>query len=192
MSILEMNVAVYCGANFGKGERYRQAAKAMGHWIAENGHTLVYGGSNTGLMGILADTVLSAGGKAIGIIPEFLLEHEQPHQDLTELFFVQDMSQRKKKMASLGEVFIALPGGPGTLEEITEVISWSRIGQNPYPCVLWNLDGYYEPLCDMYQKMTEEHFIGEDGVSDLLFTTDFQELEQFMQSYHAPKFRTYT
>ena len=70
-----MNVAVYCGANFGKGERYRQAAEAMGHWIAENGHTLVYGGSNTGLMGILADTVLSAGGKAIGIIPEFLLEH---------------------------------------------------------------------------------------------------------------------
>lgn len=187
-----MNVAVYCGANFGKGERYRQAAEAMGHWIAENGHTLVYGGSNTGLMGILADTVLSAGGKAIGIIPEFLLEHEQPHQDLTELFFVQDMSQRKKKMASLGEVFIALPGGPGTLEEITEVISWSRIGQNPYPCVLWNLDGYYEPLCAMYQKMTEEHFFGEDGVSDLLFTTDFQELEQFMQSYHAPKFRTYT
>ena len=95
-------------------------------------------------------------------------------------------------MASLGDVFIALPGGPGTLEEITEVISWSRIGQNPYPCVLWNLDGYYEPLGAMYQKMTEEHFFGEDGVSDLLFTTDFQELEQFMQSYHAPKFRTYT
>lgn len=97
-----MNVAVYCGANFGKGERYRQAAKAMGHWIAENGHTLVYGGSNTGLMGILADTVLSAGGKAIGIIPEFLLEHEQPHQDLTELFFCAGHVPKKKENGIFG------------------------------------------------------------------------------------------
>ena len=141
-----MKITVYCGASVGNNVAHQQAAIALGQWIAARQYTLVYGGGNAGLMGLLANTVLENGGKVIGIMPTFLQERELAHTGLTEMITVRSMPERKSKMIELGDVYIALAGGPGTLEEITEVISWARIGQNNNPCILFNSDGYYEPL----------------------------------------------
>ena len=119
-----MNVTVYCGATTGNNPEYEKNAVELGKWIAENNHTLVYGGGKAGLMGIIADTVLQLGGEAIGVIPTFLKDRELAHTYLNELIVVNTMSERKDKMFSLGDIYIALPGGAGTLEEITDVISW--------------------------------------------------------------------
>lgn len=183
-----MKVTVYCGAHAGKNERYRSAAIKVGEWIAHNHHTLVYGGSAAGLMGTVADTVLEAGGKAIGVMPKFLTVREPVHPTLTELLYVEDMSERKKKMAALGDAFIALPGGAGTLEEITEVISWSRIGRNNSPCILWNENEYYAPLQAMYDRMVAEGFLSAADRSKILFSNDFQEIERFIMDYEPPAF----
>ncbi|MDD5953144.1 MAG: TIGR00730 family Rossman fold protein [Oscillospiraceae bacterium] len=187
-----MKIAVYCGANKGKNPAYHGAASCIGRWIAERGDTLVYGGSSIGMMGVLADAVLQGGGQVIGVVPSFLLEREPPHPHLTQVITVETMSERKRKMASLGEAFLALPGGPGTLEEITEVISWSRIGQNPYPCIFWNTDGYYDPLRQQYQRMVEDGFFTAEDFAKILFTTDLGEMECFIQDYTPPSFRSYT
>lgn len=183
-----MNITVYCGAHPGNAGRYLPAAELLGRWIAEGGHTLVYGGSTVGLMGRVAETVLQAGGKAIGVMPRFLTAREPANPDLTELFYVETMDQRKSKMAELGDVFIALPGGAGTMEEITEMISWSRIGQNDGPCILWNEDGFYEPLRAMYDRMVEEGFLKAVERSKILFSDNLTEIEAFIADYEPLPF----
>ena len=113
-----MNITVYCGASLGNDSTYQAAAKKLGKWIADGQHTLVYGGGKLGLMGVVADTVLAHQGKVIGIIPQFLQDREVAHPNLTKTVIVESMSERKNKMIELGDAYIALPGGPGTLEEI--------------------------------------------------------------------------
>jgi hypothetical protein len=191
LEVKEMNVTVYCGANAGKEERFREAAILIGKWIGEHHHTLVYGGSSVGLMRVVADTVLEKGSDVIGVVPTFLTKREPVHPNLTQLIWVEDMSERKRRMASLGHLFIALPGGPGTLEEITEVISWARIGKNDYPCVLWNEDGYFAPLAAMYDKMVEEEFLSPEDRAKIFFTSSLTELEEIIATYQPPAFRTY-
>lgn len=186
-----MNITVYCGANFGNDERYRHAAARLGKWIVDRGHSLVYGGGSTGLMGVVADTVLAGNAKAIGIMPSFLIERELAHKSLTEFIEVDNMSIRKKMMIERGDVFIALPGGPGTLEEITEVISWSRIGQNSKPCIFFNENDYFNSLRSMYKNMISEGFLAEDGINKILFTNDVSEIDRFIESYKAPEIRGY-
>ncbi len=153
-----MNISVYCGASLGNKDLYEEAARTLGKWIAENGHTLVYGGGKAGLMGLIADEVLLHNGKVIGIIPTFLMDRELSHPNLTRLEVVHSMSERKNKMIELGNCYIALPGGPGTLEEISEVISWARIGQHHNPCILFNVGGYYDKLKDFYNDMVTNGF----------------------------------
>ncbi|MBC2254206.1 LOG family protein [Listeria ivanovii] len=119
-----------------------QAARILGEWIVEQKHILVYGGSKVGLMRVIADMVITGKGEVIGVMPRFLMERELAHTHLTKMYSVH----------TLGDVCIALPGGPGTLEEITEMISWSRIGQNPNPCILFNENGFYDPLRDLYDN----------------------------------------
>lgn len=186
-----MKITVYCGANYGNDEYYRAGAIAVGKWIAKNGHTLVYGGSQVGLMQIVANTVLENGGKVIGIMPKFLTEREPAHPGLTELIYVEDMSDRKRKMAELGNAFIALPGGPGTLEEITEVISWARIGKNDGPCILYNEKHYYDALQEMYRTMVREGFFTQEDMDKILFSADLEEIEQFILNYQPPHVRGY-
>lgn len=124
-----MNITVYCGASAGSEPIYEQKASELGQWLAAHGITLVYGGGRTGLMGKLANAVLANGGKAVGVIPEFLKTAEEVHTGLTRLITVDTMSQRKDTMLQMGDAFIALPGGAGTLEEIAEAISAARLGR---------------------------------------------------------------
>ena len=131
-----MKITVFCGANEGRNEAYRKNAEELGKWIADNNYTLVYGGGKVGLMGIIADTVLENNSEVIGIMPQFLVDREISHTGITEFIIVDDMSVRKEKLIDLGDVFVALPGGPGTLEEISQVISWVRVGKKDAPCIL--------------------------------------------------------
>ena len=186
-----MNITVYCGASLGNEPRYQQATIEMGKWIAQHQHTLVYGGGKAGLMGLVADTVLTQGGKAIGIIPEFLKDRELAHPNLTELHIVESMTERKLKMLTLADVCIALPGGPGTLEEITEVYSWARIGKNDNPYIFWNVGGFYDPMKAMFQAMVDKGFLTQDHFDKLLFTESFEELDAFIQDYQPLGIRTY-
>lgn len=186
-----MNITVYCGASLGNDPRHQQATIEMGKWIAEKQHTLIYGGGRAGLMGLVADTVLTCGGKAIGIIPTFLKDRELAHEGLTELHIVESMTERKLKLLALADVCIALPGGPGTLEEIAEVYSWARIGKNDKPCIFWNVAGFYDPIKAMFQSMVDNGFLTQDHFDKLLFADSFEELEQFIQTYQPMGIRTY-
>ncbi|MCQ9121549.1 Rossman fold protein, TIGR00730 family [Rodentibacter pneumotropicus] len=186
-----MNITVYCGAALGTQESFYKSAVELGKWIAERNDTLVYGGGKAGLMGVVADTVLQSGGKVIGIIPEFLQKRELVHTGLSEIFVVQSMMERKKLMIEKGNAYIALPGGPGTLEEISEVISWARIGQNNNPCILFNQDGYYEPLKEMYDQMVQNGFLTQSDREKILFSSNLAEIEQFIENYVPPAVRQY-
>lgn len=140
-----MNITVYLGANLGTDPALPQAVQQLGRWIGESGNALVYGGSKSGLMGLLADSVLAAGGRVTGVEPKCFLDAELQHEGLTELIVTEDIPARKTKMIELGDAFIAFPGGTGTLEEITEVISKLSLGQLNAPCILYDLNGYYVP-----------------------------------------------
>lgn len=187
-----MNIAVYCGASLGSDQAYRDAAQKVGKWIAEKNNTLVYGGGKAGLMGVVADEVLANNGEVIGIIPDFLVERELSHPKLTTLEIVDSMSVRKNRMIALGDCYIALPGGPGTLEEIAEVISWARVGQNQNPCILFNQNGYYDSLSRFYDEMVEKGFLSEQDRARILFSDSLEEIEVFISNYTPPEIRKYT
>lgn len=187
-----MNVTVYCGASQGNSPFYSQVAKKLGDWIAQNNHTLIYGGGKAGMMGKLANTVLKKGGQVIGIIPTFLKERELAHSDLTEIIEVNSMAERKQKMLDYGDACIALPGGPGTLEEITEVISWSRIGKNQNPCIVYNENNYYDALKNMYDTMVNHDFLTHSDRNTILFSNDLTQIETFIQNYKTPEIRSYS
>lgn len=186
-----MKITVYCGASVGNNLAHQQATIELGKWIAEHQHTLVYGGGNAGLMGLLANTVLENGGEVIGIMPTFLQERELAHKGLTQMITVNSMPERKSKMIELGDAYIALAGGPGTLEEIVEVISWARIGQNPNPCILFNSDGYYDDLKAFFDNMVKQGFLTQADRNKILFSDNLVEIESFIQSYTPPKVRVY-
>lgn len=186
-----MNIVVYCGASEGNLNIYKQETIKLGKWIAEKGHTLVYGGGNVGLMGLLADTVLNKNGKVIGVIPDFLIERELSHPNLTELHIVNTMSERKSKMVELGQSCIALPGGPGTLEEITEVISWARVGKNDSPCIFYNVNNYYHPMENMYDDMVKNGFLTSNDREKTLFSDSLDNVEEFISNYEKPIVRSY-
>ena len=149
-----MNITVYLGASEGNDPRLREAVEELGAWIGASGNALVYGGSKSGLMGAIADSVLKAGGEVTGIEPRFFVEHELQHNGLTRLIVTEDMTQRKSKMIELGDAFIAFPGGTGTLEEIAEVMSKVSMKHLDAPCILYNLNGYYTDLKRLLDRMT--------------------------------------
>jgi len=142
-------------------------------------------------MGVLADEVLLHNGKVIGIIPTFLVDRELSHPGLTRLEIVNSMSERKNKMIELGDCYIALPGGPGTLEEISEAISWARIGQYQNPCILFNVGGYYDKLKEFYDVMVENGFLSLADKKAMLFTDSITEIEQFIMNFSPLPVRTY-
>lgn len=186
-----MNITVYCGASLGNDSAYQAAAKKLGKWIADGQHTLVYGSGKLGLMGVVADTVLAYQGKVIGIIPQFLQDREVSHPNLTKTVVVESMSERKNKMVELGDAYIALPDGPGTLEEIAEVISWARIGKNHNPCILFNEKGYFDSLKSFFSHMVKEGFFTQGDFEKILFSNDLQEIESFIEHYQPPALRIY-
>lgn len=152
-------ICVFCGAASGRAPTYAAAARDLGELLAKRGIGLVYGGGNVGLMGELADAVLDAGGRAIGVIPQQLVDREIAHGGLTELHVVQNLHQRKALMAELADAFLTLPGGVGTMEELFEVWSWGRLGLHSKPCGLLNVDGYFDSLRTLTDQMVTEGFL---------------------------------
>lgn len=161
-------VCVFSGSSKGSREVYAEAAAALGKEIAARGFGLVYGGASVGLMGIVADAVLAAGGGVVGVIPEALFAREVAHAGLSELRVVGSMHERKAQMADLASAFVALPGGMGTLEETFEVLTWAQLGIHRKPCGLLNVAGYYDPLVAFIEHSLEEGFIREQHRSLLL------------------------
>jgi uncharacterized protein (TIGR00730 family) len=154
-----MRWCVFCGASSGHDPRYAAYARTVGEAIARAGIELVYGGGRTGLMGAVADAATAAGGKVIGIIPRQLDEREVAHQGISDLRIVESMHERKALMAELSGGFIALPGGFGTFEEFCEAVTWVQLGIQQKPCVLANLDGYYDPLIAQFDRGFDAGFI---------------------------------
>lgn len=153
------SVTVFCGSGSGAREEYARDARAFGRLLAERDLSLVYGGGRSGLMGELADAVLAAGGTVTGVIPRHLVEREVAHDGLSELIVVDDMHQRKARLAALGDCFVALPGGSGTLEEFFEAWTWRRIGLHDKRCALLNTLGYWDGLLTMLSRMEAERFL---------------------------------
>jgi len=152
-------VCVYCGSGDGRNPAFSAAAVALGRAMAEAGIRLVYGGGSIGLMGTLARAVLDNGGAVTGIIPQFLEEREQLFADVTDLHVTEDMHQRKMLMFEQAEAFVALPGGIGTLEEFVEQLTWVQLGRHRKPVLLANIDGFWQPLIDLFEQMRAELFL---------------------------------
>ena len=175
-----MNITVYMGSNPGKNPAYREAAKELGRFIGGNGHTLVYGGSDAGLMGVVADNVLETGGMVIGVFPRTLKGIESQHPRLDKLLETNDLRERRAKMIALGDVFVALPGGPGTIEEISEIMSLARIGHLKGLCTILNVEGYFDHFKAQYDKMVEEGFISPAERGRIIFLDSLDELKKLM------------
>ena len=172
-----MNITVYLGANAGNDPKLQEAVEALGKWIGENGHDLIYGGSKCGLMGSIAESVLQNGGKVTGVEPEFFVQGELQHEGLTELIVTKDMTERKTKMIALGDAFIAFPGGTGTLEEITEVMSQVSLGQLSAPCILYDLDGYYCHLKALLDHMIASGLSSPERQRGIHFAQNLPEIQ---------------
>lgn len=153
------SVSIFCGSNFGRSDIYRKAAIALGKELAVRGITMVYGGTNTGLMGVLADAVLAEDGKAHGVITQRLIDKGHRHPEVEPLEVVMSMLERKARMAAIGDAYIAMPGGVGTLEEFFEVWVAAQLEGISKPLGLYNVNGYYDPLIRMIEHMIEEKFL---------------------------------
>jgi uncharacterized protein (TIGR00730 family) len=156
------SICVYCGSTPGRDPIYKQSGKILGQSIAENGLELVYGGGTRGIMGAVADGVMSAGGKVTGIIPKFLMKKEATEHalgQLSELVITEDMHERKHKMFERSDAFVTLPGGIGTVEEIVEVMTWAQLGRHRKPMVFANINGFWNPMLALIEHMKAEGFI---------------------------------
>ena len=176
-----MNITVYCGSSTEIGEKYIRDAVRLGEWIGRNGHCLVYGGSNTGLMGAIADAVLDAGGKVIGVQPNVPLIRKRKHTGVTEYILTDTMAERKTRMIELADAFIALPGGIGTLDEISEVMALATLGIVPGKIIFFNTDGYYETWKAVFDKMIAEKFAGTWQFEKILFSDDLEEIGTYLR-----------
>jgi uncharacterized protein (TIGR00730 family) len=182
-------ICVYCGSSPGRRPAFALAAQQLARAMHKRGIGLVYGGAAVGIMGILANAVLEAGGEAIGVIPKSLAIKEVAHHNLTELHVVSSMHERKAMMADLADGFIALPGGWGTLEEIFEILTWAQLGFHEKPCGLLNVEGYYDPLIDFLENAIEQQFVREVCRPMLMKADEPAALLDQFSEYRAPKVR---
>ena len=180
-----MNITVYLASAYGNDAGFTEGIRQLGRWIGENGHTLVYGGSKRGLMGEVAQSALNAGGKVIGVEPEFFVKQGLLYDRIDELIVTKDIPERRRKMIELGDAFIACPGGTGTLEEISEVISMVCLGQLRAPCVLCNLNGYYDDLKRQLQKMIDCGLSSKERLAGVFFADSVEEVIGIIEN--APK-----
>lgn len=181
------SVCVFCGSSPGNDPAYAAAARELGRTLAERGNTLVYGGGHVGLMGVVADAALGAGGEVIGVMPRSLVDREIGHTDLTKLHVVRSMHERKALMSELSEGFIALPGGNGTLEEFFEVLTWAQLGEHAKPCGLLNVAGYYDPLLAVFDQMVDRAFLKREHRELVLVEEDPSALLERFEGYEPPR-----
>lgn len=175
-----MNITVYLGANKGNDDSLERAVQELGQWIGDSGHALVYGGSKTGLMGILAEGAVESGGKVTGVEPEMFIQSEVQYDGVTELIVTKDFPERKRKMIELGNAFIAFPGGTGTLEEIAEVMSQIALQQLDAPCILYNLNGYYDGLKALLFHMIEMGLSTEERQKQIYFAENLADIKAIL------------
>ncbi len=181
------SIAIFCGSALGTDPIFEKIAVLTGETIAKQGKTVVYGGGRSGLMGLVADSALAAGGKVIGVIPQGLVDRELAHPHLTELHVVKDMHERKTKMSQLSDGFIALPGGSGTLEEIFEQWTWAQLGIHLKPCAFYNVDGFYDDLLKFIQSTADKGFTKPRFVETLVESDSIQQILEIFEHYQAPE-----
>lgn len=176
-------VAIYCGSSKGNKDIYVVAAKKLGRALVEHNKEMVYGAGSVGLMGVIADEILSINGKVIGIIPEFLMNWEVGHHGLTELEITKDMHSRKARMEELSDAFIAMPGGFGTLDELFEVLTWGQLKLHDKPVGIYNINGYFDSIITFMHNAVEEGFLKSQYVERIIVSSDPIELIVKMDAY---------
>jgi uncharacterized protein (TIGR00730 family) len=179
-------ICVFCGASAGRDHRFAEAARELGRTLADGQLTLVYGGGSVGLMGVLADAVLAAGGQVIGVIPQVLRIRELAHRGLSELEVVGSMHERKARMAELSDGFVALPGGMGTLDELAEILTWAQLGLHERPVGLLDVAGYFEPLVAFFDQAEAAGFIRSAHRAMLLRDSDPGRLLERFRTWSPP------
>lgn len=172
MTTPAFSICVYCGSRPGNNPQFTEIAQAVGRWIGEHGGQLVYGGGRSGLMGIVAEATQQAGGRVVGVIPQALVDKELANQGCDELHIVKNMHERKAMMAERSDVFVALPGGIGTFEELFEVWTWRQLGYHDKPIGLINVDGYYDSMLQFLQGCVRNGFMGEWQMGLIESSTD--------------------
>ncbi len=177
------SVCVYCGSNAGSRAIYAERAAELGARLARDGLAVIYGGGNVGLMGVVADAALAAGGEVTGVIPEQLVGWEVAHRGVTRLEVVANMHERKARMFDLSDAFVALPGGFGTMDEMFEMLTWRQLGLGDKPCAFLDVDGFYAPLVAMMDRMVAERFLHADQRRDLWHGEDVDAMLAWMHAY---------
>lgn len=180
------NIAVFCGSSSGSDAIFAKNAILLGESIAKRGYGIVYGGAHVGLMGAIANGALSQGGEVIGIIPNFLKQKELEHNHLTQMYIVETMHERKAMMCDLSDGVIALPGGYGTMDELFEMLTWAQLSLHKKPIGILNIDGFYDPLIALSEKMIEKKFVKEEYRSLWIVEDDIETLLDRMSVYEAP------
>jgi len=173
-------IAVFCGSKNGKNPNFASHTQVLGELIAKENVTLVYGGGNAGLMGIVADAALANGGQVIGVIPQALVNIERQHDGLTQLHITTDMHERKKKLYDLCDAAVILPGGYGTLDELFEIITWNQLSLHDKKIFVLNTDGYYNALFEHIRKMNEEHFILPESIDAIIILEKPEQILTFL------------
>ncbi len=180
------SITVFCGSSFGTDKIYEEQAFLLGQTLAKQNIQLVYGGSETGLMGTVANGALSENGKVTGVLPQFLQTKEIAHKNLTELIIVETMHERKTKMNDLCDGVIVLPGGYGTLEEFFEIITWAQLGLHKKPIGILNIDGFYDDLIQLIQTMVDKGFLKQINKDMVLINKNIDDLLNQMRNYEPP------
>jgi uncharacterized protein (TIGR00730 family) len=181
------SICVFCGSSAGSREEYSAKARALGLLFVEKGITLVYGGSNVGIMHVIADTMMQAGGKVIGVMPHTLIEREVAHKAITEFHVVETMAERKAVMDKLSDAFIAMPGGIGTLDELFEAMSWNQLELITKPVALFNVLGYYDQLLAFLDHSVDQRFVKPEHRVNLIVESDENILLDKIMNYKAVK-----
>ena len=180
-----MNITVYLGASSGNDPTLETSVRALGRLIGKSGNALVYGGSKSGLMGALAESVLRAGGEVTGVEPQFFIDKGYEYDEITTLIVTRDMTERKTKMIELGDAFIAFPGGTGTLEEVSEVVSKICLNQLSQPCIFYNLNGFYDDMKAFLQRMINVGFSTSERQHGIYFASNLTEIEHIIATHQA-------
>ncbi|MDM1020586.1 TIGR00730 family Rossman fold protein [Acinetobacter sp. VNK23] len=180
-------IALYCGSRAGNKPIYRDTAIELAQHIATQGFGIVYGGASIGLMGQVADTVLEHGGEVVGVIPEFMLDYEIAHSQLTELHIVKSMHERKALMAERASAFIALPGGLGTFEEILEIATWGQLNQHQKPMIIYNVNRFYDALIAQLDHAVEEGFLPPQHRAKLIICENPEQISNVIKNLNSPE-----
>ncbi len=179
-------ICVFCGSSVGVQPAYAEAARLLGRELVRRGIELVYGGGNVGLMGVIADAVLEAGGRVTGVIPDAMVARDLAHAGVQSLRVVRSMHERKALMADLADGFVAMPGGYGTFEELCEAVTWTQLGLHAKPCGLLNVAGYYDPLLALFDRAVRERFVRPENRRLVVHHADPAALLDALKAWHAP------